>query len=148
MLALLTVTVVSAEDLLGDLVLDDGGFLLFLLELTLEQAGVAVVEEVFQVVLLLGELLGDDAGDAGNRRVIVRLDGLQLPQRTVDGMGELWIGLIGVIRVIAQVMLKFGVRWVGTAVDHEGGGGVRLEEVVYEGNDCHDGGGGCEETEA
>lgn len=76
LLALLPVTVVGTEDLFRNLVLDDGGFLLFLLELALEQAGVTVVEEVFQIVLLLGELLGDDACDTGNGRMVVGLDGL------------------------------------------------------------------------
>lgn len=76
LLALLPVTVIGTEDLFRNLVLDDGGFLLFLLELALEQAGVTVVEEVFQVVLLLGELLGDDACDTGNGGMVVGLDSL------------------------------------------------------------------------
>lgn len=146
LLTLFNVAIVGAEDLLRNLVLDNRGFLLFLLELALEQAGVAVVEEVFQVVLLLGELLGDDASDASDGRVVMGLHGLQLPKRTIDGMRELRVRFGWIVRVIAQVVLELGVWGVGVTVDHEGGGRMGFEKVVYERNDCHNGGWRCEET--
>lgn len=63
-------------------------------------------------------------------------------------MGKLRVGFGGVIRIVAQVVFEFGIWGIRLTVDHEGGGRVSFQEVVYERNDCHDGGWGCEEAES
>ena len=138
----------SGENLLWDCIIHYRRLLRFFLELAFKHSCVSVVKEVVQVVLLFRELLGDDPCNACDRGVVMRLTCLELPERRVDRVCELRIGLIGVEWVITQIMFELCVRRVWVSVDHESRSWVLFEKVVDEGDNGHDGGGRSKEAES
>jgi len=111
-------------------------------ELSLQHALVCVVQEVFQVIRLLRELLRDDPGNCCNVGVVVRLESLNLPQTAFSGIGMQGIQLGLIEGVVHAPSFDIGceVLVANFAVHHECAGGVALEQVVHERNNNHDGG--------
>lgn len=119
-------------------------------QLRLQHALVGIIQEVLEIVHLLGELLGEDARDSRHVGVVVGLQGLDLPETALQGVGARGVGLGRVEGVVHAFGLERGLgRFVAhRAVQHQGAGGVALQEVVHEGDHGDDGGGGSVEGEA
>ena len=117
-------------------------------QLTLHHTPVSMIKKVLYVVLLFCKLFANYSCYGRYSWVIVRLQRFQFPKTAVNSAGALRVIFSHIKVVLAEVLLRLGVRWERLSVNHEGTSWMLSQEIVDKRYNSHDGSGRGSETES
>jgi len=112
------------------------------LEFSFNQRRVCVVQKIFERIARLGESLVEYTCQRRHSRMIVTFMRTQLPERGIQRVRQVWVGLVS-HEVVFEMLPRLLI-----AVDHTHQRGVALKDVINEWDGDYDTGGWCGERQA